>query len=83
MELVRFCNDDVTPVVPFGQGSSLEAVDPERGHQPRPRHEEQDTRNPKMDPLEEELGGSIPFMRAVKRFADPNGVLDPGNPYSG
>ncbi len=36
-----------------------------------------------MDPLEEELGGSLPFMRAVKRFADPNGVLNPGNLYPG
>jgi FAD/FMN-containing dehydrogenase len=36
-----------------------------------------------MDPLEEELGGSLPFMRAVKRLADPNGVLNPGNLYPG
>ena len=33
--------------------------------------------------VEEVLGGSLPCMRAVKRFADLNGVLNPGNLYPG
>ena len=32
----------------------------------------------KMEHLKEEHGDSLPFMRAIKRLADPDGVLNPG-----
>jgi D-lactate dehydrogenase (cytochrome) len=32
----------------------------------------------KMEDLKKEHGDSLPFMRAIKRLADPNGVLNPG-----
>ena len=32
----------------------------------------------KMEDLKKEHGDSLPFMRGVKRLADPNGVLNPG-----
>ncbi len=32
----------------------------------------------KIEHLREEHGDSLPFMRAIKRLADPNGVLNPG-----
>jgi D-lactate dehydrogenase (cytochrome) len=32
----------------------------------------------KTEDLKEEHGDSLPFMRAIKRLADPNGVLNPG-----
>ena len=32
----------------------------------------------KTEDLRKEHGDSLPFMRAIKRLADPNGVLNPG-----
>ena len=32
----------------------------------------------KMEDLKKEHGDSLPFMRGIKRLADPNGVLNPG-----
>jgi D-lactate dehydrogenase (cytochrome) len=31
-----------------------------------------------MEDLKKEHGDSLPFMRAIKRLADPNSVLNPG-----
>ncbi|HEX2181809.1 MAG TPA: FAD-linked oxidase C-terminal domain-containing protein [Rubrobacteraceae bacterium] len=36
----------------------------------------------KIDQLREEHGDSLAFMRAVKRLADPNGVLNPGKLFA-
>lgn len=33
--------------------------------------------------LEKEHGDSLPFMRAIKRLSDPNGVLNPGKVFAG
>jgi D-lactate dehydrogenase (cytochrome) len=32
--------------------------------------------------LEEEHGDSLPFMRGIKEFADPNGILNPGKIFA-
>ena len=32
----------------------------------------------KIGHLEEEHGDSLPFMRGIKRLADPNGIMNPG-----
>jgi len=32
--------------------------------------------------LEKEHGDSLPFMRGIKKFADPNGILNPGKVFS-
>jgi D-lactate dehydrogenase (cytochrome) len=36
----------------------------------------------KVEHLMEEHGDSLPFMRGIKRLADPNGVLNPGKLFS-
>ncbi len=33
--------------------------------------------------LEEEHGDSLPFMRQIKRLADPNGIMNPGKIFAG
>lgn len=33
--------------------------------------------------LEEEHGDSLPFMRGIKRLADPNGIMNPGKIFAG
>jgi D-lactate dehydrogenase (cytochrome) len=37
----------------------------------------------KIEHLEREHGDSLPFMRAIKRLADPNGIMNPGKIFSG
>jgi D-lactate dehydrogenase (cytochrome) len=37
----------------------------------------------KIEYLETEHGDSLPFMRAIKRLADPNGIMNPGKIFSG
>jgi D-lactate dehydrogenase (cytochrome) len=32
--------------------------------------------------LREEHGDSLPFMRGIKRLADPNGVMNPGKIFA-
>ena len=36
----------------------------------------------KMGHLEEEHGDTLPFMRGIKRLADPNGVMNPGKIFA-
>lgn len=36
----------------------------------------------KREHLEKEHGGSLPFMRKIKEFADPNDVMNPGKIFS-
>jgi D-lactate dehydrogenase (cytochrome) len=36
----------------------------------------------KMEDLKKEHGDSLPFMRTIKRLADPDGVLNPGKLFS-
>ena len=37
----------------------------------------------KIGYLEEEHGDSLPFMRGIKRLADPNGIMNPGKIFAG
>ena len=37
----------------------------------------------KIGYLEEEHGDSLPFMRNIKRLADPNGIMNPGKIFAG
>ena len=37
----------------------------------------------KIEHLEREHGDSLPFMHAIKRLADPNGIMNPGKIFSG
>jgi D-lactate dehydrogenase (cytochrome) len=100
-EVLRFASEHGLPVVPFGQGSSLEGQTiPKEGGisldlalmdeilearpddflarvQPVDTHAGLNTRL--REHLKEEHGDSLPFMRAIKRLADPKGVLNPGN----
>jgi D-lactate dehydrogenase (cytochrome) len=32
--------------------------------------------------LRKEHGDSLPFMREIKRIADPNGIMNPGKIFS-
>ena len=33
--------------------------------------------------LQKEHGDSLPFMREIKRIADPNGIMNPGKIFTG
>jgi D-lactate dehydrogenase (cytochrome) len=37
----------------------------------------------KTEHLQKEHGDSLPFMREIKRIADPNGIMNPGKVFSG
>lgn len=37
----------------------------------------------KMEHLEREHGDSLPFMRSIKRLADPDGIMNPGKIFRG
>jgi D-lactate dehydrogenase (cytochrome) len=36
----------------------------------------------KIGYLEEEHGDSLPFMRGIKRLADPKGIMNPGKVFA-
>jgi D-lactate dehydrogenase (cytochrome) len=36
----------------------------------------------KIGYLEHEHGDSLPFMRGIKRLADPNGIMNPGKIFA-
>ncbi|MBA3792328.1 MAG: 2-hydroxy-acid oxidase, partial [Rubrobacter sp.] len=35
----------------------------------------------KIEDLQKEHGDSLPFMRGIKRLADPNGIMNPGKVF--
>ena len=99
VEILRFANVHRVPIVPFGQGSSLEAhtlpahggISLDLGRMDRVLEIRPDAFIARVHGigvrktayLQKEHGDSLPFMRVIKRIADPNGIMNPGKIFGG